>query len=68
MPDSMDRPQLEQDLLELERRFWQAIKDKDIETALDMTDDPCIIAGSSGFSRVDHNKLVEIMKTQVHSG
>jgi hypothetical protein len=36
---------IETELLELEKRYWQAIKDQDVEAAMRLTDDPCIVAG-----------------------
>ena len=33
----------EAELLNLEKRTWQAIKEQDVEAALRLTDEPCII-------------------------
>ena len=44
---------VEKELLELERRYWQALKDKDVEAAMRMTDDPCIVTGAQGVSGFD---------------
>ncbi|MBI5508933.1 MAG: nuclear transport factor 2 family protein [Deltaproteobacteria bacterium] len=52
----------ERELLGLERRYWQAVKDNDVETALRLTDDPCLIAGAQGISRVDKQALAAMMK------
>ena len=35
MPDTIER-----ELVDLERRYWQALKDKDVEAAVELTDDP----------------------------
>jgi ketosteroid isomerase-like protein len=53
---------IESELLGLEKRYWQAIKDKDIDAAMRLTDDPCIVAGARGIARVDRQKFVTIMK------
>jgi uncharacterized protein (TIGR02246 family) len=42
------------ELLDLERRYWQALKDKDVEAALELTDDPCIVTGAQGAGQIDH--------------
>ena len=34
---------IEQELLALEQKFWTAMKDKDAETAMRLTDDSCIV-------------------------
>lgn len=44
---------LEQELLNLEKRYWQAIKDRDGETARRLTDESCIVTGAQGVGRID---------------
>jgi ketosteroid isomerase-like protein len=44
---------LERELLDLEQQYWRAIKDRDVEAALRLTDDPCIVAGAQGVAAVD---------------
>ncbi len=58
----MARKAVEQELLDLERQYWQAIKDKNIDLALRLTDDPCILAGAQGVSRIDKRSLAGMMK------
>ncbi len=53
--------------MDLEIRYWQAIKDKDVETALSLTDDPCIITGPQGVGRVDNQQLAEMLRTAPYS-
>jgi hypothetical protein len=36
---------LKDELLALENKYWQAMQDKDVKTALSMTLDPCVVAG-----------------------
>jgi len=52
---------IEQELLTLERRYWQALKDGDVDTALSLTDDPCIVVGAQGVGRVDHATYRQMM-------
>ena len=54
---------IENDFLALEQKFWQAMKDKDIETALSLTADPCIVAGPQGVMQVDKPTFEKMMKT-----
>jgi hypothetical protein len=42
-----------QEVLGLERRFWDAMRNKDGRIASQMTDDNCIIVGAQGVSTVD---------------
>lgn len=52
---------LERDLLALERRFWQAMTDGDVDTALDLTDEPCIVTGAQGVGSVDRKTFAAMM-------
>lgn len=51
----------EQQMIELEQRYWQAIQAKDIDAILALTDDPCTIAGASGVARIDHAMYRQMM-------
>src|SRR5262245_57255844 len=51
----------ETELIELERRYWQAIKDQDGDAAGRMTSDPCIIAGSQGVAAIDSATFVAML-------
>jgi hypothetical protein len=53
---------VENQLLDLERAYWQALKDGDHEAALRLTDDPCLLAGAQGVASLDHAALVAMMK------
>ena len=50
------------ELLELERRFWNAMRDKDGEAASEMTDDNCIIVGAQGVSAIDPTTMARLTK------
>ena len=54
---------IDQELLALEKRYWQAIKDRDVDAALKLTRDPCLIAGASGVASVDRQSFVKIMQS-----
>lgn len=48
------------EVLEIERRFWNAMKDKDGQAAAEMTDDGCIVVGAQGVSTVDRAKMEKL--------
>jgi uncharacterized protein (TIGR02246 family) len=54
---------VEAELLGLEKRYWQAIKDKDIEAAKRLTDFPCIVSGSKGVGSIDEKTFGTMMKS-----
>jgi uncharacterized protein (TIGR02246 family) len=53
----------EQELIELEKRYWQAIKDRDAEAAARLSDDPCIVTGPQGVGRIDRKTLGAMVKS-----
>ena len=54
---------VEQEIVELEREYWRAIRDKDTDTAVRLTDDPCMVAGAQGVRSIDHKTFVEMAKS-----
>ena len=55
---------VDQVLLDSERSYWQALKDKDNEAIVRLTHDPCIVAGPQGTARVERAQLVKMMGTK----
>jgi hypothetical protein len=53
---------IEQELLDLEKQFWQAIEDKNADAAARLSDDPCLITGAQGVSRVDRQAMIGLTK------
>jgi hypothetical protein len=58
---------VEQELLGLERKYWQAIKDRDVDAALELTDDPCIVAGAQGIAKLDHAAMTKMMDQEMYT-
>jgi ketosteroid isomerase-like protein len=50
------------ELLEHERRFWDAMRDKDGEAASEMTADNCIVVGAQGVSAIDPKTMARLTK------
>lgn len=63
----MRRSTVEQELLALEKEYWQAIKDKDADTAVRLSDDPCIVTGAQGVGRIGGQALARMMKTSSYT-
>ena len=53
---------LKQTLVGLEEKFWTALKDGDVDTAVNLAADPCIVAGAQGVARVDRKTFAGMMK------
>ena len=50
----------EQELIDVERRFWNAMQDKDAATASNLTDDQCVIVGAQGVSAIDAKSMAKM--------
>ncbi len=48
------------ELLRLEKRFWDAMQQKDAQTAARLTDEPCIVAGAQGVSAIDRQTMAKL--------
>lgn len=53
---------VERELLELERRYWQALQDGDAATALKLSDDPCIVTGAQGVAAIDRQSMAGMLR------
>ena len=52
---------IETEILDLERRYWRAMRERDVEAAVSLTDFPCLIAGASGVASVDRPSYEKMM-------
>jgi hypothetical protein len=52
---------IEVELLDLEKRYWQALKDRDVDAAIALTADPCLATGAQGFGLIDRKTLGAMM-------
>ena len=53
---------VEKELVELEKQYWQAIKDKDVDAAMRLTDDSCIITGAQGVARINRRDYAGMLE------
>ena len=58
----MAQQAFEKELLGLERQYWQAIKDKDADAAMRLSDEQCIVTGAQGVGSIDRKSLGQMMK------
>jgi uncharacterized protein (TIGR02246 family) len=50
----------EQEVMDVERRFWDAMKAKDAVTASELTDDQCVVVGAQGVSAIDAESMARL--------
>jgi hypothetical protein len=53
---------IEQQILEFEQSYWQAMKDRDVDAALRLTAEPCLVTGASGVMAIDHETFAQMMQ------
>ena len=52
----------DKEFIELERRFWQAMKERDAKTCMDLTDSSCIVSGPQGVSSFERKALGKMLE------
>jgi uncharacterized protein (TIGR02246 family) len=57
----MSNQAVEKELVQLEKQYWQAMKEKNVEAALRMTDDPCIVTGAQGVASIGRDEFKGMM-------
>jgi hypothetical protein len=58
----MSEGPIEAKLLDFEKQYWQAIKDRDVQAAMRLTDDPCIIVGAQGVARITQQAFASMLQ------
>lgn len=53
-----------QEILGLEKKYWKAMQEQDLKTALDLTDFPCVVAGAHGIQFVDEKKFEQMFNSK----
>jgi hypothetical protein len=49
-------------LLDLEHKFWQAMKNQDADVMVELTDEHCLLGGAQGVQLIPRDALREMMK------
>lgn len=53
---------IEAQLLDLEKQYWRAIKERDVQAAMRLTDDPCIVTGAQGVARISQQQFAGMLQ------
>ena len=53
---------VERELVELEKRFWKALENRNAAEAIELTDFPCIVTGAQGVGRIDKQAFATMVK------
>ncbi len=60
--NQIDTSKIQSEIIGLERKYWKAMVDKDIDSAISMTHFPCMISGEHGAKKIEENEYRQILK------
>jgi hypothetical protein len=52
---------LENEIINLEKQFWQTMIEKDSDGGARLASDPCLVAGAQGVGRIDRKTFAKMM-------
>lgn len=52
-----------QEIFNLERKYWDAMKKNDVDTAIAMTKFPCTVTGPKGAQRINKDQYRQMMQS-----
>ncbi|HEY4733458.1 MAG: nuclear transport factor 2 family protein [Gemmatimonadaceae bacterium] len=58
----MSEGPIEAQLLDLEKQYWTAIMNRDVQAAMRLTDDPCIVTGAQGVGRISQKAFADMLQ------
>lgn len=61
--DQINSSQIQNEIIGLEKKYWKAMVDKDIESAISLTHFPCTVAGPHGAERISEDQYRQILQT-----
>ena len=50
------------ELKQLERTYWDAVQNKDAATAMQLSDEPCVVVGAQGVGEVGRERLGQMLR------
>jgi hypothetical protein len=53
---------MDRELIELEKRYWEAIRNRDGATATRLSDARCLVVGPQGIGKLDREALAELIE------
>lgn len=58
----MSEGPIEAQLLDFEKQYWNAIMNRDVQAAMRLTDDPCIVTGAQGVGRISQKQFADMLQ------
>jgi uncharacterized protein (TIGR02246 family) len=57
--------EVKQEIIDLEHEYWRAMRDRDAKAALALTDDQCVLTGSSGVMPLDRAQFEQMLMSDM---
>jgi uncharacterized protein (TIGR02246 family) len=54
---------IEEEILSLEKSYWEALKNKDAKKVTELTADTCLVVGAEGVRELSGREVAEMMKS-----
>lgn len=55
---------IKKEILGLEKKYWTAMQEHDLKTAVELTDFPCLVTSAHGIRSVDRQKFEEMFNSR----
>lgn len=59
----MEQAQSEREIINLEHAYWRAIQEQDVDAALALTDERCVVTGAQGYANIGHDEFERMAKS-----
>jgi ketosteroid isomerase-like protein len=57
---------ISQELMTMEKKYWNAIRDKDSKAAAALSMDPCVVVGAQGIAEFDSKSLRRMLQSATY--
>ena len=61
----MQATEVNQEIIDLEHEYWRAMRDRDAKTALALTDEQCVLTGSSGVQPLERSQFEQMLASDM---
>jgi ketosteroid isomerase-like protein len=63
MNSTSNQKEIKKEILGLERKYWDAMRNKDVDAAVEMTKFPCILTSPKGAQRIEEKEYRDMMNS-----
>jgi uncharacterized protein (TIGR02246 family) len=60
----MEQAQSKREIIDLEHAYWRAIQEQDVDTAMELADERCVVIGAQGYASIERDQFAKMMKSE----